>query len=40
MTECNGKKYDVFFLLFLSNKLNHIWFIRGDETTVLEYCMS
>jgi hypothetical protein len=38
MTECDGKKYDVFFLLSLSKELNLIWFVRGDETTVLEYC--
>ncbi|KAF8496864.1 hypothetical protein F5888DRAFT_370784 [Russula emetica] len=38
MTECDGKKFDVFFLLFLSKELNLIWFVRGDETTVLEYC--
>src|SRR6266849_1792393 len=30
-----------FLLLFLSQRTysNHIWFVCGNETTVLEYCM-
>ena len=42
MAEFDGKKYDVFLYIFLptGKELNHIWFVRGDETTVLEYCMS